>query len=52
MANGLEELITTEDREAIEAAVQGMCEILIWGTMVCENITEFIDARIPDHEAR
>jgi len=42
-----DEVITPQEREEIEQAVQSMCEVLIVGTVLCENITDFIDARMP-----
>jgi len=44
------EIITPQDREEINEAVMGMCEVLIVGSVLCENITEFIDARMGGHE--
>jgi len=46
----LNEIITPEDRRQIDEAVQSMCEVLIVGTVLCENITDFIDARMGGHE--
>jgi len=46
----LDEVITPQERREIDEAVLGMCEVLIMGTVLCENITDFIDARMGDDQ--
>jgi len=46
-----EPLITTEEREEVEACVRRVNEVMNVGAMLAELLPDFIDARMPDHEA-
>jgi len=42
------EIITPEDQSMVDAAVNEILITLNRCTMICGNVTDFIDARFPD----
>jgi len=45
-----DEIITPEERARVDEAVQAMCVVILECMVLCENVTDFIDARMGGHE--
>lgn len=48
MASWFDEVITPEERKELEASTHAVCRVMQVGTIVAANITDLIDAKMPD----